>query len=156
MKLSMPLSTALLVPLLVGALGTMWCGAVWLVGTLGGWRDLARAFPASESAREDAIRFSGASLMLGRGLVPLGSYRNAVTVTIEPSGLGFRTMFLFRFGHPAIKVPWSAVKGYQNGSTLGRRWIRMNIANGEEIRIYGRAAGALDQALAAAGTPVIR
>ena len=40
--------------------------------------------------------------------LPAG-YGNCLTVTVGDAGIGISMLFLFRFLHPTILVPWSAI-----------------------------------------------
>ena len=150
MKLPTALIAGLAIPLFAGFFVTLWLGVVALIAAVGGWRELARDYPDAGVAAGTAVKYRGASIGFGSGPISLGSYRNAVTVTIAATGFELRTMALFRFRHPPIAVPWDAVRQYQEGTTFGQGWVNLEIANGQRLRVFGRAATALASALAAA------
>jgi hypothetical protein len=154
-KLPPPFIAGLAILLFAAFFVTLWLGVVALIAAVGGWRDLACVYPYTGAGDATAIRFRGTSIMFGSGPISVGSYRNAVTVTIDAAGFELTTMVLFRFQHPPIAVPWQAVRRYREGSTFGRRWVELEIANGQRLRVFGRAATALDSALVAAtpGSP---
>jgi hypothetical protein len=138
------------IPLFAGFFVTLWLGVVALIAGVGGWRQLARDYPEAGATSDTAAKYRGTSIGFGSGPISLGSYRNAVTVTVAATGFELRTMVLFRFRHPPIAIPWDAVRRYQAGSTFGQQWLDCEIANGQRLRVFGRAATALASALAAA------
>jgi hypothetical protein len=40
----------------------------------------------------------------------LANYNRVLTIGVNPQGLYLATMFLFRFMHPPLLVPWSEIK----------------------------------------------
>lgn len=40
----------------------------------------------------------------------LTNYNNVLTIGVSPQGLYLATMLLFRFMHPPLLIPWSAIK----------------------------------------------
>ena len=150
MKLPVALIAGLALPVFAACFVAIWLGVVALIATAGGWRDLARDYPAHGEPAPETVRFTGVSLMFGSGPISLGSYRNAVTITIDATGFGLTTMMLFRFRHPPIAIPWGALRDHREGSTFGQHWVELGLANGQRLRITGRAAAALAKALAAA------
>ncbi len=40
----------------------------------------------------------------------LANYNNVLTIGVSPQGLYLASMFLFRFMHPPLLVPWSEIK----------------------------------------------
>jgi hypothetical protein len=59
-------------------------------------------------------------------------------------------MVLFQFQHSGIAVPWRAVRMYEKGRSFGQPFIQLMLSEGQHLRIRGRAAAALIQALARA------
>lgn len=84
-----------------------WLGTCALLSLMGGWSRLASEFRARADARGESFRF--ASMSLGTGLFP-ARYRNALTVTVGPAGIGLSVNFLFRLLHPPLFIPWPAVE----------------------------------------------
>ncbi|MEM7427713.1 MAG: hypothetical protein AAF441_16595 [Pseudomonadota bacterium] len=80
-----------------------WMAITWLVSTVGGWSVLAEQYPASEPLTGET--FSWRSVRLGF----FGSYSNCMRVTISGRGLYLQPLFVYRFGHRPVFIPWEAV-----------------------------------------------
>ncbi|HEX8428568.1 hypothetical protein [Hymenobacter sp.] len=88
-----------------------WLGICWLI-SLSGWRQLSRHFQASEAGSQaPATSFWMQSGTLRKvGAIGFGAnYRGALTIRCGSAGLELAVLFLFRFGHPPLLVPWSAL-----------------------------------------------
>jgi hypothetical protein len=148
---SMPTSltgaTGVLVPVVLGI--ALWLGVVALIGTFGGWGAVARDYPAPEPPTAGE-RVTVSLLLFGRGMMSLGNYRYAVTLIVTPHGFELRTKPLFQFQHPGIAVPWREVRAYEKGTSFGWPFIELMLSRGQHLRMRGRAATALIQALARA------
>jgi hypothetical protein len=97
-----------------------WLGICWLI-SLSGWSQLSRHFKASEASSEaPAISFGmqSARLRTAGTIIPSANYRGALTIGCQPTGLRLSVMFLFRFGHPALLIPWSAIGQIEQKSAL--------------------------------------
>jgi hypothetical protein len=105
----------------------------WLFVTgflaLGGWRGLARAYPAPSQAPD--VRFSMRSGKLG-----IVNYGNCLNLGASKEGLHLSVFFLFRFGNPPVVVPWNDIQ-----ATAKKGWIfdsvvfRFAKAPGSTLRI---------------------
>src|SRR5262245_49083734 len=79
-----------------------WGGLLALLGKLSGWTALAAKFhcdpwPEGRTFRMQSIKFNWAD------------YNGGVTIRVCPEGLGLAIWRLFRFGHPSLFIPWSAL-----------------------------------------------
>jgi len=72
------------------------------VSFLGGWREIARQFPAR---RQTASR----SFSLQNGCVGEFSYKACLSVHTSVEGISVGILFPFRLGHPPFFIPWSAI-----------------------------------------------
>lgn len=83
--------------------------AVWfMVGAvlsfIGGWFSLAKVYRTQ-------VAFNGAKWRMCSGQMRwLVNYNNVLTIGVSQQGLYFASMFLFRFMHPPLLVPWSEIK----------------------------------------------
>lgn len=84
----------------------MWIAMSGLLAYFGGWASLASRFAAEIPKHGVTFRFESGAV--GRGLRTIG-YRNSLTVTLLPEGLGLSVFFLFRFATPPLVIPWSEV-----------------------------------------------
>jgi hypothetical protein len=57
------------------------------------------------------VPFNGAKWRMQSGQMRwLANYNNVLTIGASPEGLYLASMFLFRFMHPPLLVPWSEIK----------------------------------------------
>jgi hypothetical protein len=97
-RLASPLGLALFV--------TMFVATVAALSVVLGWRAFAQRFPATGRPAGDAFHFASASMRADN--LPAG-YGGCLTVTVGDAGIWISMFFLFRFLHPTIFVPWSAI-----------------------------------------------
>jgi len=84
-----------------------WLAICGVLSIMGGWRELAERFKSDAPVEGERFRFrSGA---MGSGLFPV-SYGGCLFATVGPKGFALSILFLFRFLHPRLVVPWSAVE----------------------------------------------
>lgn len=91
--------------------GGAWLGISGLVSVLGGWHSLAETYPAPKGfALLPADRFRFKSIqMRGHSFVPPVNYSNCVTLGVAARGLYLAPMFMFRFMHAPVLIPWSEI-----------------------------------------------
>ncbi len=71
-----------------------------------GWHRIAKRFPYQ--AQTDYRKFTFVRMSLGSGLFPV-AYGGAAIVRLSPHGLGISVIFLLRFLHPPMFIPWSEI-----------------------------------------------
>ena len=77
-------------------------GAV--ISVIGGWFSLAKVY-------RTRVPFDGAKWRGQSGQMRwLANYSNVLTLGASPEGLYLASMFLFRFMHPPLLIPWSEIK----------------------------------------------
>jgi len=89
-------------PLFIGG----WLAISCLLSLIGGWHALAKRYRSAAS--DSGTLFSFASMGLGRGFGPV-SYRSCLFVRFDSVGMALSIFPLFRFFHPRLFIPWSAV-----------------------------------------------
>ena len=89
-------------PLFIGG----WLAISCFLSVIGGWHALAKRYRSTMST--SGKLFSFASMGLGRGFFPV-SYRSCLFVRLDSAGIGLSVFPLFRFFHPKLFIPWSAV-----------------------------------------------
>ncbi|MEA2641855.1 MAG: hypothetical protein QOF51_3249, partial [Chloroflexota bacterium] len=115
----------------------LWPLVTATIALLGGWLGLASDYRASAPARG---RTFGMQLI---SLNALGSYRNAMNVTVGDEGISLQPILLFRVMHPRLTIPWRAVR------TCTRRRISFSsgtviaLSDGRSIAVYGPAGQAI-------------
>jgi hypothetical protein len=78
------------------------------IGFAGGWSSLSRVY-------RTRVPFDGAKWGMQSGQMRwLANYNNVLTLGVSPQGLYLASMFLFRFMHPPLLVPWSEIKVRRN------------------------------------------
>jgi hypothetical protein len=74
------------------------------ISLVGGWFSLAKIYRTRAA-------FHGAKWGMQSGKMRwLANYNNVLTIGVNQQGLYLASMFLFRFMHPPLLVPWSEVK----------------------------------------------
>jgi len=87
---------------------TLWLVVGAVVSFIGGWFSLAQVYRTQEA-------FDGAKWRMQSGRMRgLANYNNVLTLGVSQQGLYLASMFLFRFMHPPLLVPWSEI------------WVRRN------------------------------
>ena len=96
-------------PMLFVAIFPFYIIIIWLlVGAInsyaGGWFSLARVY-------RTRVVFNGARWRMQSGQMRwLANYNNMLTFGVSRQGLYLASMFLFRFMHPPLLIPWSEIK----------------------------------------------
>jgi hypothetical protein len=101
-----------------------------------GWHRIAKRFP--HKAQTDYQKFFFVRMSLGSGLFPV-AYGGAVFVRLSPNGLGLSVIFLLRFLHPPMFIPWSAVTRCVREKSSYYEFTRLSIRDEEsELAFYGK------------------
>jgi hypothetical protein len=86
----------------------LWISLWMLVGAIislvGGWFSLARVYRTQVAFNGAQWRMQSAQM---RWLI---NYNNVLTIGVSPQGLYLAILFLFRFMHPPLLIPWSEIK----------------------------------------------
>ena len=96
-------------PMLFVAIFPFYFIIIWLlVGAInsyvGGWFSLARVY-------RTRVVFNGAKWRMQSGQMRwLANYNNMLTFGVSRQGLYLASIFLFRFMHPPLLIPWSEIK----------------------------------------------
>ena len=82
----------------------LWFLVAATISFVGGWFSLAKVY-------RTRVLFAGAKWRMQSAKMRwLVNYNNALTIGVSPQGLYLASMFLFRFMHPPLLVPWSEIK----------------------------------------------
>ena len=82
----------------------LWFLVAAIISFIGGWFSLAKHY-------RTRLPFNGAKWRMQSGQMRwLMNYNNVLTLGASPHGLYLASMFLFRFMHPPLLVPWSEIK----------------------------------------------
>src|ERR1700686_1256067 len=82
----------------------LWCVVAATISVIGGWFALTRVYRTRAA-------FNGEKWKMQSGRMRwLANYNNVLTIGIGTQGLYLASMFLFRFMHPPLLIPWSDIK----------------------------------------------
>lgn len=119
-----------------------WCAISYLIGFSGGWRALGRRF-RRQSEPYGETKSAGPFFYTVR-MRWWGSYSSVVRLTAASDALYASVLFLFRVGHPPLRIPWDEIRC---GKTkfFFRTYVVLTLGNEEQIpmRISPRMAGKL-------------
>jgi hypothetical protein len=96
-----PAAPAVIMPI---AFLCLWFFVSASISVIGGWSSLAKVYRAQVPF--DGTKWSGQSAQMRW----LANYNRVLTMGVNPQGLYLSSMFLFRFMHPPLLVPWSDIK----------------------------------------------
>jgi hypothetical protein len=82
-----------------------WFSVCWIISRVGGWAWLAKAYPAQNSTLMEGESWRFQSIQMRWA----SNYGNCVTVRANSMGLGLSVLWLLRFGHPPLLIPWSDI-----------------------------------------------
>jgi hypothetical protein len=119
----------------------LWMLVGALISVVSGWFSLARVY-------RTRVPFDGAKWRMQSGQMRyIMGYNNVLTIGASPQGLYLASMFLFRFMHPPLLIPWSEVKVQRK-----KGWVfeYVTFTLGHELAIPLRIRGKLGQNLQAA------
>ncbi|UOQ72009.1 hypothetical protein [Hymenobacter cellulosilyticus] len=88
-----------------------WLLMCWVV-SLSGWRQLARYFPAGNYPRavfHQSFWLQSATLRRPDAVLSGSRYGGVLRIQYGPEGLRLSVLPTFRFGHPPLLIPWSAI-----------------------------------------------
>ena len=82
----------------------LWFLVAAVISVVGGWFALGKVY-------RTRVPFDGTTWRMQSGRMRgLANYNNVLTLGVSQQGLYLASMFLFRFMHPPLLVPWSEVK----------------------------------------------
>jgi hypothetical protein len=107
-----------------------------ILSTRSGWRRIATRFPYKKIT--DHRKYLFARMSLGSGKFPV-AYGGLVIVRLSPHGLGLSVIFLIRYLHSPIFIPWSEVSSCTREHTSRYDVTKISIPNEESVfSFYGR------------------
>lgn len=122
----------------------VWMSACFLIGVFSGWHALSGRFRAQSEPYGGNARSAG-PFFYTIYMRFWGHYSSSVRITAGGDGLYLSVLFLFRAGHPPLRIPWEEI---QFGRTrfFWRRYIVLTLGAQERIplRISERMARKLE------------
>lgn len=101
----------------------IWCGTLWLLATTGGWRRLARTYPAR------GIPEGRASSMQSAQLGGWCGYNGCLNMVVAAEGLYLVPFFPFSIGHPPLFIPWASMHHAREWKFLWIQAISLEIGD---------------------------
>ncbi len=125
----------------------MWLTVTALLSAVSGWPALADRFPSRGVAVVERIGYVSGSVGRSPGL-PV-AFRNSLVLTLASEGFELSTIWMFRFMHRPLFVPWTEVASVeqQNRWMVRRCVVRLRDAR-IRIAIAGKPGESLAQAYA--------
>ena len=124
-----------------------WLAITAFLSVIGGWHALSRRFRSDDDIDGERFRFRSAGI--GRGAFPV-NYGNVIFATVGRRGLALSVLLPFRFMHPPLVIPWSAVEGCEAVRLLWMRQVAVYVTGFRPRRLL--FPGALGRAILAAWT----
>ena len=108
----------------------LWCAIGFLASFVSGWFALGRHFkrqsePFGETKTAGPIFYTVYMRWWGH-------YSNAIRLTAAPDALYASVLFLFRIGHPPLRIPWDEVR-FGGTKFFFRTYIVLTLGNEEKI-----------------------
>jgi len=119
----------------------MWLLFSFLLSRMGGWHLLAQTFRTDLPFSGNAWGFQSAMMRWA------ADYRHCLTLGACPEGLYMTIWLVFRFGHPALLIPWNEIRVRKNEGIFDGSYI---LTLGREAAVPMRIRGKLGNRLRAA------
>jgi len=107
-----------------------WCAIGYLVSFLTGWLALARRFK-KQSEPYGEIRSAG-PFFYAVYMRFWGHYSSVIRLTAASDALYASVLFLFRIGHPPLRIPWDEIR-FGRTKFFFRTNIVLTLGNAEKI-----------------------
>jgi hypothetical protein len=118
-----------LFPLFFGAL---WLTVASALSRMGGWANLAEYYASDEPISGAQRRFQ--SMSFGEGLLPV-NYSSVVTVAANSEFIELSVLFLFRAGHPRLKIPVAELSVESGKTMLVFPSVKITAAKAPDVKI---------------------
>lgn len=125
----------------------VWCLSGYLIGLMAGWLALARRFRVQSEPYGDTK--TAGPFFYTVYMRYWTHYSSVIRLTAAPDVLYASVLFLFRIGHPSLRIPWNEIQ-FSQARRFMRTYIVLTLGNEERIpmRISVRMArnlGILDR-----------
>jgi hypothetical protein len=118
---------------------TLWCSASFLMSAISGWFALSRRFrkqsePYGETKTAGPFFYTVYTRYWSH-------YGSAIRLTAAPDALYLSVLFLFRVGHPPLRIPWNEI-ALSRIRRFWRWYVVMKLGDEEQVpmRISERMA----------------
>lgn len=110
----------------------LWCFICFFISILGGWHSLSGRFRA-QAAPYGETKTAG-PFFYGVKMRFRVNYSSVIRITAAEDALYLSILFLFRVGHPPLRIPWTEIKMAET-KFLWRRYVFLTLGNEERIRM---------------------
>lgn len=107
----------------------LWLAVCFLLGTMSGWLRLATRY-------KQIVEYKGASFHAS-GRIGLVNYNNVLHLGADEEHLYLSVMFLFKAGHPALMIPWTAIEVSKHRGFFFQ-YVRLRIDDAVTVTLHAR------------------
>ena len=115
-----------------------WLAICGVLSLLSGWYHLAERFKSDELIDGERFRFRSGSI--GWGTFPV-NYGGCLFATVGPKGFALSVLFPFRFLHPRLVIPWSAVERCEHVRSWFVKRVAVHITGFNRRLLFGGGFG---------------
>lgn len=108
----------------------LWCAVCFIISMVSGWFALARRFRMQSEPYGD-LKTAG-PFFYTVYMRFWGRYSSVIRLTAASDALYGSVLFLFRAGHPPLRIPWNEVR-FGKTKRLWRTYIVLTLGNKEKI-----------------------
>ena len=101
----------------------LWIGITLLMSFIGGWRNLARHYAATGKP------VGGREFRHLTGMFGMASYKHVLTVVVTGEGLYIANRTVFRFGHPPLFIPFTAIVDARRQTLIFRDYVAFDVGS---------------------------
>ena len=106
----------------------IWAAVCFVMAAAGGWRALARRYPATRPP-------GGTLHRMVRGAVGAVEYNGSLNLSLGADGLYLSVIRLLKLGHPDLLIPWEAVTAREDRKLFRFESTRLTIGQPPIARI---------------------
>jgi hypothetical protein len=120
----------------------LWCSISFGISVMGGWFSLSRRFKKQSDPYGDTK--SAGPLFYGVKMRFRVNYGNVIRIIAADDALYLSMLFVFRIGHPPLRIPWNEIQ-FRRTKFLWMRFVILTLGEAEHIpmRISERMANKL-------------
>jgi hypothetical protein len=126
----------------------VWCLSIFALSYFSGWRKLSQRFHQTNDPKGE--------MRIGRGLFLTiymrywCHYSGVVRLIAAPDALYLSIQFLFRMGHPTLRIPWNEIR-MSKARYCFREYLQLSLGSEEQVPLrmpksLARRLGLLDEA----------
>ena len=115
-----------------------WLAICGVLSLMGGWYHLSEKFKSD--APIDGERFRFRSGVIGWGAFPV-NYGGCLFATVGTKGFALSVLFPFRFLHPRLVIPWSAVERCEHVRFWFMKRVTVHVAGFNRRLLFGGGLG---------------